>query len=148
MVTVSGCLVAYGWGWLVLGAEGCGVPVLCPFRSGDRFGWLTGLEPKDPGLYQTHRRRPRSEIGGLDSQYRECIPMRSVVLPSYLVLMETFASEVVSRLVPVLLRPASLVIFALIVLTLTTGLADRASVFIENVRLSRSKAEPVAQHPA
>jgi len=53
--------------------------------------------------------------------------MRSVVLPSYLVLMETFASEVASRLVPVLLRPASLVIFALIVLTLTTGLADRAS---------------------
>jgi hypothetical protein len=74
--------------------------------------------------------------------------MRSVVLPSYLVLMETFASEVASRLVAVLLRPASLVVFALIVLTLTTGLADRASVFIENVRLSRSKAEPVAQHPA
>ena len=37
MVTVSGVLVATGWGWLVMVAEGCGVPVLCPFRSGDRL---------------------------------------------------------------------------------------------------------------
>ncbi len=54
VATISEVLVGAGWGWLVLVAEGCGVPVLCGFRSGDRFGncWAKGR--RTLGTYQTH----------------------------------------------------------------------------------------------
>ncbi len=53
--------------------------------------------------------------------------------------MELLASEVASRLVAVLLRPATLVACVVVSLTLTTGLAGRVSLLIEDVRSSRSK---------
>jgi len=53
--------------------------------------------------------------------------------------MEVVAGELSSRLVGVLLRPSSLIVYALVSLALTTGLASQASLLIENTRSSRSR---------
>ena len=53
--------------------------------------------------------------------------------------MEIVAGELASRLVGVLLRPSSLIVYALVSLALTTGLASQASLLIERTRSSRSR---------
>ena len=53
--------------------------------------------------------------------------------------MEIVAGELASRLVGVLLRPSSLIVYALVSLALTTGLASQTSLLIENTRSSRSR---------
>lgn len=52
--------------------------------------------------------------------------------------MEIVAGELASRLVGVLLRPSSLVVYALMSIALTTGLATRVSLSIEGMRSPHS----------
>ena len=53
--------------------------------------------------------------------------------------MEIVVDEFVSRLIGILLRPLSLVAYALVTIALTTGLAARVSLSIESKLSSRSR---------
>jgi hypothetical protein len=53
--------------------------------------------------------------------------------------MEIVVGELVSRLIGILLRPLSLVSYALVTIALTTGLATRVSLSIESKLSLRSR---------
>ena len=53
--------------------------------------------------------------------------------------MEIVVGELVSRLIGILLKPLSLVAYALVTVALTTGLATRVSLSIESKLSSRSR---------